>query len=46
VLKPENARQPVLRQSAMTITDVYLLDQPAGAARRVRALATAIRREL
>jgi hypothetical protein len=46
VPKPENACQPVLRPSAMTIADVYLLDQPAGAAGRVRAWAAAIRREL
>jgi uncharacterized protein DUF5946 len=46
VRKPESARQPVLRQWAMTIADVYLPDQPAGAAERVRAWAAAIRREL
>ena len=46
VLRPENSRQPVLRQWAMTIADVYLPSHPAGAAERVRAWATAIRREL
>jgi hypothetical protein len=46
VLKPEAARQPVLRQWSMTIADVYLPDRPAGASDRVRAWAAAIRREL
>jgi hypothetical protein len=46
VLRPESSRQPVLRQWAMTIADVYLPSHPAGAAERVRAWATAIRREL
>src|SRR5688500_6450142 len=36
VLKPEHERTPVLRQWAMTIADVYLPDQPEGAAGRVR----------
>jgi hypothetical protein len=44
VLKPEHERQPVLRQWAMTIADVYLPDQPEGAAERVRAWAAVIRR--
>jgi hypothetical protein len=46
VLRPEGARQPVLRRWPMTIADVYLPDRPAGAADRVRAWAAAIRREL
>jgi hypothetical protein len=46
VLRPESSRQPVLRQWAMTIADVYLPSHPVGAAERVRAWATAIRREL
>ncbi len=46
VLKLEHERQPVLRQWAMTIADVYLPVQPEGAAERVRAWAAAIRREL
>src|SRR5262245_6824255 len=44
VLKPEAERRPVLRQWAMTIADVYLPDQPAGAIGRVRAWAAVIRR--
>lgn len=43
VLKPEADRQPVLRQWPMTVADVYLPDQPQGAADRVRAWAAAIR---
>jgi hypothetical protein len=46
VLKPEAERQPVLRQWAMTIADVYLPDRPEGAAGRVRAWAAVIRREI
>jgi Family of unknown function (DUF5946) len=46
VLKPEEERRPVLRQWAMTIADVYLPDQPTGAAVRVRAWAAVIRRAL
>jgi Family of unknown function (DUF5946) len=46
VLKPQAERQPVLRQWAMTIADVYLPEQPAGAAERVRAWAAVIRRGL
>lgn len=46
VLKPESERRPVLRQWSMTIADVYLPDQPHGAAERVRTWAAAIRREL
>ncbi len=43
VLKPESERQPILRQWLMTIADVYLPDQPQGAAERVRAWAAVIR---
>jgi hypothetical protein len=46
VRKPEADRYPVLRQWSMSIADVYLPDQPHGAAARVRAWAAAIRREL
>ena len=46
VLKPEAERQPLLRPWAMTIADVYLPDQPAGAAERVRAWAAVIRRAM
>ncbi|MBX3010445.1 MAG: hypothetical protein KF832_03020 [Caldilineaceae bacterium] len=46
VLKAEAERQPVLRSWSMTIADVYLPDQPVGAAARVRAWAAAIRQEL
>lgn len=46
VLKPAAERRAVLRQWTMTIADVYLRDQPDGAAERVRAWSTAIRREL
>jgi hypothetical protein len=46
VLKPEAERQPVLRQWTMTIADVYLPDQPQGAAERVRAWAAVIRRAI
>jgi len=46
VRKPEAERQPVLRRWAMTIADVSILDQPQGAAARVRAWAAAIRKEI
>ncbi len=46
VLKPEAERQPVLRHWSMTIADVYLPDQPEGAAERVRAWAAVIRRAI
>ena len=46
VLRPEAERRPVLRRWGTTIADVYLPDQPEGAAARVRAWAAAIRREL
>jgi hypothetical protein len=46
VLKPESERRPALRRWSMTIADVYIPDQPQGAAARVRAWAAAIRREI
>ena len=46
VLKPQSERRPTLRRWSMTIADVYLPEQPAGAADRVRGWAVAIRREL
>jgi Family of unknown function (DUF5946) len=46
VLRPLAERQPVLRRWPMTIADVYLPEQPEGAAARVRAWAAAIRAEL
>jgi hypothetical protein len=46
VLRKPAERQPVLRRWPMTIADVYLPEQPAGAAARVRAWAAAIRAEL
>jgi hypothetical protein len=46
VLKPESERHPVLRHWKMTIADVFLPDQPLGAAGRVRAWAAAIRSQL
>jgi hypothetical protein len=46
VLKDPAARQPLLRPWLMTIADVYLPNQPQGAANRVRAWAAVIRREL
>ena len=46
VLKPEAERHPVLKQWSMTIADVYLPDQPQGAAERVKAWATSIRSQL
>lgn len=45
VLKAEADRRPVLRRWRMTIADVYLPDQPQGAAARVRAWAAAVRSE-
>ncbi|NJO82516.1 MAG: hypothetical protein HC828_06610 [Blastochloris sp.] len=42
VLRPIAERQPVLRTWPMTIADVTLPDQPAGAAERVQAWAQAI----
>lgn len=46
VRKPPAERRPTLRLWPMTIADVYLPDQPEGAAARVRAWAAAIRCEL
>ena len=46
VLKNVSERHPVLRSWRMTIADVYLPDQPHGAAARVRAWAASIRSEL
>jgi hypothetical protein len=50
VLKPgpegTPERRPMLRRWPMTIADVYIPDQPAGAAERVRRWAAAIRSEL
>ena len=46
VLKPKGERGAVLRLWPMTIADVYLPDQPQGAAERVQAWAASIRREL
>lgn len=46
VKRPEGERRPVLRPWSMTVANVYLPDQPTGAADRVRAWATAIRAEL
>ena len=46
VLRPEADRRPVPRAWRMTIADVYLPNQPAGAAGRVRAWAASIRDEL
>ena len=46
VLKPEADRRPILRQWPLTVADVYLPDQPQGAAERVSAWAVAIRRAL
>lgn len=46
VLKPLDQRRPVARQWPITIADVYLVDQPEGAAERVRAWAESIRQEL
>lgn len=46
VLKPAAERRPVLRRWPLTVADVYLPDQPQGAAERVKAWAGSIRREL
>lgn len=46
VLKPEVARRPVLKRWSMTIADVYLPNQPEGAAARVKAWAASIQPEL
>lgn len=46
VLKDKNKRLPVLRTWRMTISDVYIPDNPEGAAERVRKWARTIREEL
>jgi Family of unknown function (DUF5946) len=46
VLRPASERRPVARAWSRTIADVYLPDQPQGAAARVRAWAAAVRREM
>jgi hypothetical protein len=46
VLKRESERHPVLRRWRMTIADVYLPDQPQGAAGRVRRWAATILNDL
>lgn len=46
VLRPEAERHPVLRPWRVTVSDVYLPDQPEGAAVRVRRWAAAIRDEM
>lgn len=46
VRKPEAERRPTLRQWSMTIADVYIPEQPTGAADRVKAWAASIREEL
>ena len=43
VLKPKAERRPVLCHWSMTIADVYVPDQPEGAADRVKAWAASIR---
>lgn len=45
VRRAEAERRPVLRSWPMTIADVYLPEQPEGAADRVRAWARSIHRE-
>lgn len=46
VLIPPSERRPVLRRWPLTVADVYIPDQPQGAADRVRAWAASIRRAL
>jgi hypothetical protein len=46
VRKPQEDQRPVLRHFDRTIADVYQPDHPQGAADRVRAWASAIRRQL
>lgn len=46
VLRKEEARKPVRKHWALTIADVYLADQPQGAAQRVKTWASTIRKEL
>ena len=43
VLRPPAERRPTLRPWGLTIADVYLPDQPQGAAGRVRAWALHVR---
>ena len=43
VLKDKAERHPVLQEWKITIADVYIPDQPEGAADRVKAWATSIR---
>ena len=45
VLRSEAERTPISRSWSITIADVYLPDQPEGAAERVRAWAAMIRSE-
>lgn len=46
VLKPQAERRPVLRRWPMTVADVYIPEQPEGAADRVKRWAACIRLEL
>ena len=46
VLKAEAERRPALRQWQVTIADVFIPNQPEGAAERVRRWAASIRAEL
>ena len=46
VLKDKSERYAVRRSWSMTISDVYIPDQPEGAADRVRSWAASIRNEL
>ena len=46
VLKEVSQRRPVRRRWSMTIADVYLPEQPKGAAARVKAWGAAIREQL
>lgn len=46
VLKPEAERRRMLRRWLMTVADVYIPEQPKGAADRVKRWAACIREEL
>ena len=46
VLRPQAERRPALRRWPLPVADVYIPDQPAGAAARVRAWAASIRHAL
>lgn len=46
VLRPKAERRLVLKSWSMTIANIYLPDQPTGAAERVRQWATVIREEM